>query len=279
MFATGLIVFRETLEAALFVGIVAAATRGLERRSLWIAGGVLAGLTGALLLAAGMEKVSVWADGIGQDLLNVGIIAVALAMLAWHCVWVSTHGREMAHEARQTGNLAADGTGSLRALTLAVALAVLREGAETVLFVAGFMSGSSGGGALPMLLGALTGLALGSLAGLLIYLGLARIKTQHLFSVTNALILVLAGSLASQLAKTLIQAGLVVRWSEPLWDGSFILSNESSLAILLHALMGYDASPSGLQLLFYTGAIGMIWMASQQARNWQKRDRNDAVMR
>lgn len=277
MFATGLIVFRETLEAALFVGIVAAATRGLERRSLWIAGGVLAGLTGALLLAAGMEKVSVWADGIGQDLLNVGIIAVALAMLAWHCVWVSTHGREMAHEARQTGNLAADGTGSLRALTLAVALAVLREGAETVLFVAGFMSGSSGG-ALPMLLGALTGLALGSLAGLLIYLGLARIKTQHLFSVTNALILVLAGSLASQLARTLIQAGLVVRWSEPLWDGSFLLSNESSLGILLHALLGYDANPSGLQLLFYAGAIGMIWMASQQARNWQKRDRNDAVM-
>lgn len=278
MFATALIVFRETLEAALFVGIVAAATRGLEHRSLWIAGGVLAGLTGALLLAAGMEKVSVWADGIGQDLLNVGIIAVALAMLAWHCVWVSTHGPEMAQQARQTGSLAAAGTGSLRALTLAVALAVLREGAETVLFVAGFMSGSSGG-ALPMLLGALTGLALGSLAGLLIYLGLARIKTQHLFSVTNALILVLAGSLASQLAKTLIQAGLVVHWSEPLWDGSLVLSNESSLGILLHALMGYDASPSGLQLLFYAGAIGMIWMASLQARNWQKRDRTDAVMR
>ncbi|MDD5332342.1 MAG: FTR1 family protein [Rhodoferax sp.] len=278
MFATGLIVFRETLEAALFVGIVAAATRGLERRGLWIAGGVLAGLTGALLLAAGMEKVSVWADGIGQDLLNVGIITLALAMLAWHCVWVSTHGREMAQEARQTGRSAAEGTGSLRALTLAVALAVLREGAETVLFVAGFMSGSAGSG-LPMLLGALTGLALGSLAGLLIYLGLARIKTQHLFSVTNALILVLAGSLASQLAKTLIQAGLVVHWSEPLWDGSLVLSNESSLGILLHALMGYDASPSGLQLLFYAGAIGMIWMASLQARNWQKRDRTDAVMR
>lgn len=277
MFATGLIVFRETLEAALFVGIVAAATRGLERRSLWIAGGVLAGLTGALLLAAGMEKVSVWADGIGQDLLNVGIITLALAMLAWHCVWVSTHGREMAHEARQTGRSAAEGTGSLRALTLAVALAVLREGAETVLFVAGFMSGSSGG-ALPMLLGALIGLALGSLAGLLIYLGLARIKTQHLFAVTNTLILVLAGSLASQLAKTLIQAGLVVRWSEPLWDGSFLLSNESSLGILLHALMGYDASPSGLQLLFYAGAIGMIGMASKQAQIWQKRDRTDAVM-
>ena len=39
MFATGLIVFRETLEAALFVSIIAAATRGLALRSLWLVWG------------------------------------------------------------------------------------------------------------------------------------------------------------------------------------------------------------------------------------------------
>ena len=33
MFAASLIVFRETLEAALFVGIIAAATRQLPRRA------------------------------------------------------------------------------------------------------------------------------------------------------------------------------------------------------------------------------------------------------
>ena len=103
MFAASLIVFRETLEAALFVGIIAAATKQLPQRGRWLAGGVAAGVAGALLLALSAEQVGTWADGIGQDLVNIGILTVALSMLVWHCVWVSTHGRQMAMEARQLG--------------------------------------------------------------------------------------------------------------------------------------------------------------------------------
>src|SRR4051794_4935113 len=100
MFATALIVFRESLEAALFVGIVAAATRGLPGRIGWLTGGVAAGVLGAIALAAGADKISALADGIGQDLVNASILAAALLMLAWHCIWVSTHGKEMSQEAR-----------------------------------------------------------------------------------------------------------------------------------------------------------------------------------
>src|SRR3954465_4965628 len=133
MFATSLIVFRESLEAALFVGIVAAATRGLSGRGTWLAGGVFAGFIGALALAAGADKIGALADGIGQDLVNVGILTTALAMLAWHCIWGSTHGKEMSQEARQLGSSVRAGQRTPRALMIAVALAVLREGAETVL--------------------------------------------------------------------------------------------------------------------------------------------------
>ena len=265
MFATGLIVFRETLEAALFVGIVAASTRGLPGRGLWLAGGVLAGFVGSLLMAAGMGQISTWADGLGQDMLNVLIISVALLMLSWHCIWVSTHGKEMAQGAKQLGHAAAAGDSSLWALSLAVGLSVLREGAETVLFVAGFVSGAAEG-QWSLWTGAALGLAAGVAMGLLMYGGLARIRAHHLFAVTNGMILVLAGSLASQLAKTLIQAGLVQRWSEQLWDSSFLISNDSSLGVLLHALLGYDATPSGLQLAFYAGAVALIGLASRQAR-------------
>lgn len=277
MFATGLIVFRETLEAALFVGIITAATKGINRRSLWIACGVIAGCIGSLLMATGMEKISAWANGIGQDLLNAIIISTALMMLTWHCVWAATRGKEIAQDAKRLAISALDGTrASLWALSLAVALSVLREGAETVLFVSGFLSGSAEG-ATTLLLGTVIGLIGGVLMGMLIYLGLARIRTQHLFSVTNWLILILAGSLASQLAKTLIQAGLVSRWVQPVWHASSILSNDSSLGVFLHAFMGYDASPSGLQLAFYAGAIVLIWLATQRAKNWQARNRHHVV--
>jgi high-affinity iron transporter len=264
MFSTGLIVFRETLEAALFVGILAAATRGLERRGLWLAGGVMAGLAGSLAMAACMERISTWADGVGADLLNVGIISIALAMLTWHCVWMSIHGREMAMDARRLGSSAVQGDASLWAIAVAVALSVLREGAETVLFVAGFMSGSHDSSG--MVLSAAVGLGAGAVVGAMLYLGLARIRPQHLFSVTNVLIWMLAGSLASQLARSLSQAGLVEGWSDAIWDTSALLSNDDSLGILFHALAGYDATPTGLQVLFYVGAIGLITVTTTRIK-------------
>ncbi|MFC5498844.1 FTR1 family protein [Caenimonas terrae] len=265
MFATALIVFRETLEAALFVGIVAAATRGLAGRARWLASGVAAGVLGALALAAGADQVSALADGIGQDLVNVGILSLALVMLAWHCIWVSTHGREMSMDAKQLGSSVRDGSRGPRALTVAVALAVLREGAETVLFVAGLATGAATD-THSMVLAAALGLAAGVLLGLLIYLGLSRVKPQHLFAVTNVLIVVLAAAIASQLARALAQSGLVELWSAPVWDSSRLLATESPLGILLHALAGYDATPSGLQLAFYVATLLVIGLATRQVR-------------
>ncbi len=278
MFATSLIVFRETLEAALFVGIVAAATRAIPGRGRWISGGVMAGFAGALLLAAGMEQISAWADGIGQELLNIGILCIALAMLGWHCIWVSTHAGEMVRQAKNLGAQAqivhesghesehSSGHPSLWALTTAIALSVLREGAETVLFVAGISSGASGN-AMHVSASVSLGLLAGALLGGLIYLGLARVRTQYVFAVTNVLILALAGSLASQLAKALVQSGLIVQPSTPVWDASSWLANGSSFGTLLHALIGYDASPSSVQLMFYVGAVVLIGLATRLAKS------------
>jgi high-affinity iron transporter len=269
MFATALIVFRETLEAALFVGIVAAATRGVAGRARWLAIGVGVGVLGAVALAAGADKISALADGIGQDLVNVGILSLALAMLAWHCIWVSTHGQEMSMDARRLGTSVREGSSAPRALTVAVALAVLREGAETVLFVAGLASGAAADSQ-SMVLAAAMGLAGGVVLGLLIYFGLSRVKPQHLFSVTNVLIVVLAAAIASQLARALAQSGLVQLWSEPVWDSSRLLATDSPVGVVLHALAGYDATPSGLQLAFYVGTLLLIGFATHQVRQHQR---------
>ncbi len=274
MFATALIVFRETLEAALFVGIVAAATRGLAGRASWLAGGVFAGVIGALALAAGADKISALADGIGQDLVNVGILSVALVMLAWHCIWVSTHGKEMSHDAKRLGSSVREGIRAPRALVVAVALAVLREGAETVLFVAGLATaapGSSHG----MLVGASLGVLGGVGLGLMIYFGLSRVKPQHLFAVTNVLILLLAAAIASQLARALAQSGLVNIWSGTLWDTSGALATDSPAGILLHALVGYDARPSGLQLAFYLGTLLLIGLSTRQLQRRHRPQRGN----
>ncbi|AXF84968.1 hypothetical protein DTO96_100685 [Ephemeroptericola cinctiostellae] len=140
MFTTGLIVFRETLEAALFIGIMAAATRGLMGRSWAIVIGVLAGLAGAFAIAALTERINDAANGTGQEWLNVMVLGLAFVMLTWHVMWSSRHGKELAGQAKTLGANAKSGKSSMWAISIAIAMIVLREGAETVLFVTGALA-------------------------------------------------------------------------------------------------------------------------------------------
>lgn len=266
MFAAALIVFRESLEAALFVGIVAAATRQLAERTRWLAAGVGAGVLGALALALMAQHVSGWFDGLGQDVVNIGVLSVALVMLLWHCIWVASHSKEMASDARKLGSSVQQGQRKPWALLIAVALAVLREGAETVLFVGGALAGTTGTSAADIALSCLLGVGLGVGAGLAIYSGLARLPTRHVFATTNALIAILAGSIASQLVKSLTQAGFVERWTAPLWDTSGTIAPDSALGTVLKALVGYDARPSAAQLASYLAVLALIFVGNRLMR-------------
>src|SRR4051812_41916079 len=103
MFATAIIVFREALEASMLIGIIAAATRSVPGRNRWLGAGILAGLAGAGVLALFTGRIADLASGIGQELFNAGILGVAVAMLAWHNIWMSSHGAALAREAKRTG--------------------------------------------------------------------------------------------------------------------------------------------------------------------------------
>ena len=266
MFGTALIVFRESLEAALFVGIVAAATRGVPGRARWLGAGVGAGVLGAIVLAALAGRLSGWLDGLGQDVVNIGVLSLALAMLLWHCIWVTTHAGEMAAEARQLGKSVHDGRRAPWALLAVVALAVLREGAETVLFVSGSLTGSGATAPASALAAGSLGLVTGAGVGVIMYAGLARVPARHLFAVTNLLVALLAASLASQLARALAQAGVLETGISPLWDTTHLLAADSALGTLLHALVGYDARPSAAQLMAYATVLLAIYAGTRLLR-------------
>ena len=269
MFSAALIVFRESLEAALIISIMTAATRGIPSRGRWIVAGVLAGFLGAAMVASSMEMISNLASGMGQELFNAAILTLAVGMLAWHNIWMSIHGREMAAQALNTAREINSGTRERSVIFIVVALAVLREGSETVLFLYGLAS-SSADGLRATISGGSSGLAAGLVVGGLLYAGLLRIPLRWFFSITGVLVLLLAASMAAQAARFLVQADLLPSLGAPLWDTSDVLSQTSALGTLLHGLMGYDAQPSGTQVLFYVVvliaiAIGMRWTSSRVA--------------
>ncbi len=257
MLATAIIVFREVLEAALIVGIVLAASRGVSRRGVWVGGGIVAGVLGASLVAGGADAIADAINGIGQELFNAAILFTAVAMLGWHNIWMNRHGRELAATAAGLGKAVVGGSRPLYALGLVVGIAVLREGSEIVLFLYG-IAVASGVGALSMLMGGVLGLIGGVAVGALIYFGLLAIPLKRLFTVTSWLILLLAAGMASQGALFLMQANLLPAFGNNLWDTSSILGERSMLGTLLHVLIGYSAQPAGIQVVFYLATLVII---------------------
>ncbi len=256
MLATAIIVFREVLEAALIVGIVLAASRGIAHRGAWIFGGIAAGVVGAVFVAAGAGEIQAAVAGIGQELFNAAVLLTAVAMLGWHNVWMTRHGQEMALAANRLGSEVREGARPLWALALAVGLAVLREGSEIVLFLYGIAATAEGAGG--MALGGALGLAGGAAAGAVLYFGLVRIPVRYLFTVTGWMILLLAAGMAAQAAAFLTQADLLPQLGSELWDTSLVLSDYSLVGRLLHTLIGYTAQPSGIQVVFYLAVLIVI---------------------
>ena len=254
-----IIVFREVIEAGLIVGIVLAATRGLQGRGLPIGGGIVAGVAGACIVAAFAGLIANAFEGSGQELLNAAILLFAVVMLTWHNVWMARHGRELAMETRAVSDDIALGRRPLMALAMVVGLAVLREGSEVVLFLYGVLL-SAGEGASAVALGGVLGLAAGVAVAGLSYAGLLRIPSQYLFRATSILIALLAAGMASQSMAYLRAGGFVEAFGQQLWDTSGFLPQSSIAGRILQTLIGYSDTPSLLQLIAYLTTLAGIYL-------------------
>ena len=252
-----IIVFREVFEAGLVIGIVMAVTTGVAGRGLWVAGGVAVGILGACLVALFAGGLSQLFHGSGQELLNASILGFAVLMLGWHNVWMARHGRELAAEMRAAGQAVVEGSKSLAALAAVVAIAVLREGSEVVLFLYG-VAAAEGGASVSMLVGGVIGLGLGALVCFLTYLGLVTIPTRYLFTVTSTLIALLAAGMAAQAIAFLQQADVLTALDQTVWDTSWILRDGSFLGRALHTLIGYVDQPTAMQLIVYAATLAII---------------------
>lgn len=261
MGSTFIIAFRETLEAALIVSIVLGASRDIPGRTLWVAGGLVAGLLGAGLVALFADAISGFFDGMGRELFNAGVLLIAVLMLAWHQVWMGAHGAELAAESRQLGQSVQKGVRPVSALALVTAIAVLREGSETVLFMYGIAADGTAD-TKSMLMGGGLGVLSAAALGWVLYAGLVRVPVKHIFKVTGIIMLLLTAGLAAQASAYLVQAGYLPALGYDIWDSSALLAQDNPIGVFLHILVGYVARPMGIQVLVYAATLISILLAS-----------------
>ncbi|HVY20311.1 MAG TPA: FTR1 family protein [Bauldia sp.] len=264
MLGAFVIVLREVIEAGLIVGIVLAATRGVQARGVWVGVGVLGGLLGAGVVAMFAGAISSLFEGYGQEIFNAAILLVAVVMLAWHNAWMASHGRQMAAEVRKVGQEVAHGDRPPIALAIVCGVAVLREGSEVVLFLYGIAAAGSSGTS--MLTGGLLGVLGGVAVTGLSYLGLLAIPQRYIFTVTGWLITLLAAGLAAQAVFFLNAANVVTAFNTQIWDTSAFLPQDGVIGLILHTLIGYTDRPTGMQLIAYVAVIlGMIGLTRYAA--------------
>lgn len=252
MHGISIIILREVFEIALIVSVILASTRGLPGRMPYISGGMIAGAIGAAIIAAFTSTISNMADGMGQEILNAGILLTAAVMIGWTAVWMRVHGRELANNIKQAAN-----NRSMWVLFAIIALAVFREGAEIVLFLFGqHVQGISWA---EIFAGGTIGLAGGLAIGVLFYLGMIKLFARHFLSFTSTLLAFLAAGLAAKGVYYLAMVGLLPEFGYQIWDTSQLVANNDLLGQSLGVLIGYNATPSGIELMVYAATLALIY--------------------
>ncbi|MEN4921254.1 FTR1 family protein [Achromobacter spanius] len=256
------IVWRESVEALLVVGILYTwlrATPEGKRGLPYLWGGVAAGLGLAVALALVLLGVSSWLSDEGQEWFQAIMSLAACALVVQMVVWMKKHGRTLKGEL-ETGARASVANDNWWGLLLLVAIAVAREGSETVVFLYGTVSAGEGGSdMLKLALAGVAGFAVALLTFWLLQLGGKLITWRRFFRVTEILLLLLAGSLLVGGLDHLISLDVLPTIVDPVWDSSWLLSDSTGFGKVLADFAGYRALPALISVLLWVAYWIVVW--------------------
>ena len=256
--ANFLIALREGVEAALIVGVVAAYLVKVGRRNLlpkvWF--GVIIAAALPLSLGAIMTWGPYTLSFQAQEILGGTLSLVAVAMVTWMILWMSSNSRQFARKLRED-TAAQLASGSEWGVVWIAFIAVAREGIETALFVWATIKSSAENAIAAPALGVVTGLVVAVIIGWLIYTGAARINLSIFFNITGLLLIFVAAGIVSYGIGDLQEASVIPGWGTPIYDitayldGSVYswLTTSSWWWTLLEAMFNVNASPTHLQFI------------------------------
>ncbi|MVA27392.1 iron uptake transporter permease EfeU (plasmid) [Agrobacterium vitis] len=250
MLAPFLIMFREGVEAALIVGIIASylkqTGRGMWMPVVWI--GILLAIAVSLFVGAGLQVVSAEFPQKAQELFEAVIGMVAVIVLTSMVFWMRKAARSIKAELHHSIDEAlASHSGGFGLATMAF-LAVVREGLESVFFLLATFQQSDSGLA-P--LGALLGVVLAVLVGCGIYVGGLKLNLRHFFRWTGVFILIVAAGILANAVKALHEAGLWNHLQSVVFDLSDRLPLDSPLGSVLGGILGYIDAPTISEVTVY----------------------------
>ena len=262
MGATFVIALREGIEAALIVSIVLAYLKQLgasdRSRLVWWGTGLAVLLSvgvGTAVFIAGAEF-----EGEAEEIFEGLVTLGAVGVLTWMIFWMRRQGARIKSELQERVETALV-AGGLALAGLAF-FAVLREGIETALFLFAAAKGTAveGTAVAPatQVTGAVLGLAVAVILGVLLYRGGIRMNLRSFFRVTGLLLIVVAAGLFAFSLHELQEAGWLPFLETHAFDVSSRLPDDSGLGAILRGLLGYNADPTWLEVVGWAAYLVVV---------------------
>lgn len=265
MIPSFIITFRETLEAALIVGIVLSylvktnQTRYNNIVYISSAFAIVASIIGALLF----NYIAGGFTGRAEEIFEGITMLIGALLLTTMILWMMKQKHVVAELEHR---VATELTEAHKfGLFLLIFVAVLREGIETVIFLqaASFISTNNN------LIGALIGILAAILLGYAIFVGSMRISLKKFFNVTSLLLILFAAGLVAHGVHELQEAKVIPTVIEHLWDINPTVNSDGSypplhekgyIGSILKGLFGYNGNPSLIEVLSYFVYIMLVFV-------------------
>ncbi len=264
MLASFLITFRETLEAALVIGIIltvlAKTRQPFYRPYVWRGLGI--GVLFSVLLGVAIDMFWGGLSGKTEELFEGILMFITAGFLTWMILWVHRQKDIALKIKKRITHHIQQGYGM--GIFLLVVTSVFREGTETVLY----LKASSLTGATDQFTWAVIGVASALLIGYFMFTWAIKINLTKLFAITNVFLLLFASGLIAHGVHEFQEVGMLPIFPfDPIINVSHILDHKSLVGSFLRVLFGYTSKPTVLELLSYGSYIVFIlWFEKVTSR-------------
>lgn len=263
--ASFIITFRETLEAALVVGIILAylAKTNNKKYNKSVYFGIISAIILSLIAAVIFRILSFSFEGRAEEIFEGTIMLIAAFLLTFMILWMMKR-RHVAHEIREHLSTEIEKRQKFGLFSVTF-IAVLREGIETVLFLGAlaFTAGSVS------LFGGIAGVVAAIILGYIFFKGTAKINLKMFFNITSVILILFAAGLVAHGVHEFQEAGIIPTVVEEVWDinppapreaeGIYpALHEKGSIGSVAKGLLGYNGNPSLIEVLSYIGYIILI---------------------
>ena len=253
MISSFIIIFRETLEAALIIGIILSYFNKTGKSKynpiiyLSTAAGILVSIVGAYFFTA----LTGGFKGRAEEIFEGVVMLIGAALLTTMILWMMKQQHSTSEIEEKAESYISKG--KLYSLAFLVFISVLREGIESVIFLSAlkFSSGSS-------IAGASFGFIAAAILGLLIFTGSKKISLKIFFLLTNILLIFFAAGLVANGIHELQKSFLLPVFIEHLWDINSYFHEKGTLGGIAKGLFGYNGNPSLIEVSAYSAYILIV---------------------